>query len=101
MFMQIIVTIIVGAIIGFLGKLVAPGGRDNIPAWLTVLCGIAGAFIGSYLYFAVFGTAEGYKGDMWDTTKGPDWWRHVAQILVAAVLVMAASAVTGRSKTSA
>ena len=28
-----------GAVIGILGKMVAPGDRDKIPFWLTVLCG--------------------------------------------------------------
>jgi hypothetical protein len=38
-----------GLIIGLLGKFVAPGDRDNIPHWLTVLCGIAGVLIGYYV----------------------------------------------------
>jgi len=37
-----------GLIIGLLGKWVAPGNRDSIPLWLTVICGIGGMFIGSY-----------------------------------------------------
>jgi len=37
--------IIAGIIIGLLGKFVAPGDRDNIPLWLTVLCGIGGVLI--------------------------------------------------------
>ena len=94
----IIVTIVVGLIIGFLGKAVAPGDKDNIPLWLTVVCGIGGAFIGSYLYYAVFGVAENYpKGDMYDTSRGVDWWRHLWQVLTAAVLVVIASTVTGRN----
>lgn len=100
--MTIIVTIIVGTIIGLLGKFVAPGNRDNIPLWLTIVCGIIGAFVGSYLYYAIFGTAKNYpQGDMYDTSKGIDWWRHLWQILTAAVLVMIASAVTGRNTGSA
>jgi uncharacterized membrane protein YeaQ/YmgE (transglycosylase-associated protein family) len=72
----IIVTIVVGLIIGFLGKAVAPGDRDNIPLWLTIVCGIVGAFVGSYLYYALFGVADNYpKGDMYDTSRGLDWWR--------------------------
>ncbi len=95
----IIVTLIVGTIIGLLGKFVAPGDKDNIPLWLTIVCGIVGAFVGSYLYFALFGVADNYpKGDMYDTSKGPDWWRHLWQIGTAAVLVVIASTVTGRGK---
>ena len=100
MFVQIIVTLIVGTIIGFLGKLVAPGDKDNIPIWLTILCGIGGAFVGSFLYYALFGTSGNYNGDMFDTTKGPDWWRHVWQIGVAAILVMLAATITGRRRTT-
>jgi uncharacterized membrane protein YeaQ/YmgE (transglycosylase-associated protein family) len=95
----IIVTLIVGTIIGFLGKFVAPGDRDNIPVWLTIVCGIVGAFVGSYIYYAIFGVADNNPGgDMYDTSKGIDWWRHLWQVLVAAILVMIASAVTGRGK---
>ena len=95
----IIVTIVVGAVIGLLGKFVAPGDKDNIPLWLTIICGIGGAFIGSYLYYALFGVAGNYpKGDMYDTSRGIDWWRHLWQIAVAAVLVVIASTVTGRNR---
>ncbi|KQV64854.1 hypothetical protein ASC64_14115 [Nocardioides sp. Root122] len=97
MLVQIIVTLIVGAVIGLLGKLIAPGDKDNIPIWLTILCGIGGAFIGSFLYYGLFGTSGNYNGDMFDTTKGPDWWRFVWEIAVAAVLVVIASTVTGRN----
>lgn len=88
----IIASLIGGLIIGLLGKFVAPGDRDNIPLWLTILCGIAGMFIGSYLYAAVFGC-----DDMNNCTNGVDWWRHLWQIVVAAILVVIASAATGRS----
>ncbi|MGI8613372.1 MAG: GlsB/YeaQ/YmgE family stress response membrane protein [Nocardioidaceae bacterium] len=76
---------IAGVIIGLLGKLVAPGDRDNIPIWLTVICGIAGVLIGYYLSGAL-----GVKD-----TPGIDWIRWIISIIVAAVLVMIASAVTG------
>ena len=38
--MEIIGVIIAGIVIGVLGKFVAPGDKDNIPIWLTILCGI-------------------------------------------------------------
>ena len=38
--MEILGILIAGTIIGLLGKLVAPGDKDNTPIWLTVLCGI-------------------------------------------------------------
>ena len=93
MFWTIIVTVIAGTIIGLLGKAVAPGNRDSIPLWLTVLCGIGGCLIGSYLYAGVYDCS-----DRNDCTNGVDWWRHVWQIGVAAILVMLAATVTGRSK---
>jgi uncharacterized membrane protein YeaQ/YmgE (transglycosylase-associated protein family) len=95
MLWTIIVTIVAGTIIGLLGKLVAPGDRDNIPLWLTILCGIGGCLIGSYLYAGLFDCS-----DMNNCTKGVDWWRHVWQIGVAALLVVIAATVTGRRKTA-
>ncbi|MFL6158870.1 MAG: hypothetical protein ACJ72D_22505 [Marmoricola sp.] len=56
-----------------------------------MLCGIGGCLIGSYLYAAVYNCI-----DMNDCTNGVDWWRHVWQIAVAALLVMAAATITGR-----
>ncbi len=85
--MEIIGLIVAGIIIGLLGKLVAPGDKDNIPIWLTVLCGIAGVLIGYYLA-AALGV---------DATRGIDWVRWIISIAVAAVLVIAASTITGRN----
>jgi len=78
--------IVAGIIIGALGKFVAPGDRDNIPIWLTVLCGIAGVLIGYYVAGAL-GVGE---------TRGVDWLRWLISIAVAAVLVMVAASMTGR-----
>lgn len=88
--MEIIGLIIAGIIIGLLGKFVAPGDKDNIPIWLTVLCGIGGVLIGYYLA-AALGV---------DATRGIDWIRWIISIAVAAVLVIAASTITGRSNRS-
>jgi uncharacterized membrane protein YeaQ/YmgE (transglycosylase-associated protein family) len=84
----ILVVIVGGIIIGLLGKLVAPGHRDKIPFWLTIVCGIGGMLIGTFLYGAVYDNVN---------TRGIDWWRHIWQIAVAAILVMIAATVTGRS----
>jgi uncharacterized membrane protein YeaQ/YmgE (transglycosylase-associated protein family) len=88
-------TLIGGTIIGLLGKLVAPGHRDNIPFWLTVICGIGGVLVGGYIYVAIW-----HNGDMGWNGPGVDWWKHIWQVVTAAVLVMAAAAFTGRSKTA-
>ncbi len=75
--------IVMGIIIGLLGKFFAPGDRDNIPLWLTIVCGIGGVLIG-----------YGWLGD----TKGIDWLAFFVSIIIAAVLVVIAAGVTGRTK---
>jgi uncharacterized membrane protein YeaQ/YmgE (transglycosylase-associated protein family) len=79
-----------GAIIGLLGKWIAPGDRDDVPLWATVLCGVGGVFLGNWLYVDVFNFRE--------STRGLDWWRHIWQIAVAAILVVGAATVLGRRK---
>lgn len=86
--MEILGVIIAGIIIGLLGKFVAPGDKDNIPIWLTIVCGIAGVLIGWFVYDALGGDGD---------TSGVDWVRWIVSILVAAVLVVIASTVTGRN----
>src|SRR5215217_6158379 len=88
---EIIGLIVAGIIIGLLGKFVAPGNRDNIPIWLTVICGIAGVLIGWFIY-----TAFGGNG-----SPGIDWVRWLIALAVTVVLVMIASAVTARSRSRA
>ena len=75
--------IVMGIIIGMLCKFVAPGDMDNIPLWLTVLCGFAGVVIG----YGLFGG-----------TNGIDWVAFFISIVLAAVFVVIAATVTGRSK---
>jgi uncharacterized membrane protein YeaQ/YmgE (transglycosylase-associated protein family) len=86
----ILFLIVGGLIIGVLGKLVAPGDRDKIPFWLTVLCGIVGIWLGNLLYVDVLGGRC--------STHGIDWLRHIVQVITAAVIVMVAASVTGRSR---
>jgi uncharacterized membrane protein YeaQ/YmgE (transglycosylase-associated protein family) len=76
-----------GAVVGLLGKWLAPGDRD-IALWATVLCGVGGVFLGNWLYTDVF--------DFRPQTRALDWWRHVWQIAVAAILVVGATGVLGR-----
>ena len=87
MVVDIIVLIIVGAIIGLLGKFVAPGDKDNIPIWLTILCGIGGVLLGYFIYDAFSGNGS----------NGVDWVKWIVAIITAAVLVVIASTVTGRN----
>jgi uncharacterized membrane protein YeaQ/YmgE (transglycosylase-associated protein family) len=85
---EIIGVIIAGIIIGLLGKFVAPSTRDNIPIWLTIVCGIVGVIIGWYIYIAFGGNGS----------PGIDWTRWLLAIAVAAVLVIIADAVMVRSR---
>jgi len=82
---NIIGTIIFGAVIGILARLVLPGKQD-ISMVMTVIIGIIGALIGYYLA-GLLGVRQ---------TNGIDWIRWVISIVVAAVLVGAYSAATGR-----
>jgi uncharacterized membrane protein YeaQ/YmgE (transglycosylase-associated protein family) len=84
--MEIIGVIVAGIIIGLLGKFVAPSSRDNIPLWLTILCGIGGVIIGWYVYILFGGNGS----------AGIDWVRWLIAIVVAAVLVIIASTLTAR-----
>ena len=86
---SIIVAIIVGLVIGVLGRLVAPGKQD-IPLWLTVLVGIVAAFIGTAIASAL---------DISDT-KGFDFWEFIIQVIVAAVGVSLVAGVAGRNRVS-
>jgi len=91
--MEIIGVIVAGIIIGLLGKFVAPGDKDNIPIWLTLLCGIGGVMLGWWVSDLLNIGDDG-------ATAGVDWIRWFISIALAAVLVVVASTVTGRSRTS-
>jgi uncharacterized membrane protein YeaQ/YmgE (transglycosylase-associated protein family) len=84
---EIIGLLVAGLIIGLLGKFVAPGARDNTPLWLTLLCGIGGVLLGYYV--------SGALGV--ESTRGIDWIRWIISIILAAILVVAASTLTGRN----
>lgn len=76
-----------GAVVGILGKWLAPRG-DDVPLWLTVLCGVGGVLLGNAVYISIWSP----------TTPGLDWWRHIWQIGAAAALVTGAAAATGRRR---
>ena len=58
--MSILMTLIVGLIVGALAKLVMPG-RDPGGFIITMLLGVAGAFVGGWIGHAMgwYGTGEG------------------------------------------
>ncbi|MFE1263261.1 GlsB/YeaQ/YmgE family stress response membrane protein [Streptomyces albogriseolus] len=74
----IISALVIGIVIGVLGRLVVPG-RQRIGILWTILIGIAAALIGSALASAL-GVAD---------TNGVDWVEWLIQIALAAVGVAA------------
>jgi uncharacterized membrane protein YeaQ/YmgE (transglycosylase-associated protein family) len=84
---EIVGILIAGLIIGLLGKFVAPGDKDNIPLWLTLICGIGGVLLGLVVYQAFGGNGS----------PGVDWTRWIVSVIISAVLVVVASTVTGRN----
>ena len=83
----IIWAIVIGAIIGALGRLVVPG-RQNIPIWLTIVVGIVAAFIGTLIAQA-FGVKD---------TGGFDWIEFFLQVIVAAIGVALVAGMWGRRR---
>jgi len=81
----IISALIVGLIIGALGRLVLPG-RQAIPVWLTILIGIGAALLGTAIARAT-GVAD---------TNGVDWIEVFIQVILAAVGVALVSGLYGR-----
>jgi uncharacterized membrane protein YeaQ/YmgE (transglycosylase-associated protein family) len=90
MLTTIIVTVILGAIIGALARLVLPG-RQNISTLMTVVLGIVGALIGSWLWTGVFN-----KGN----TSGIDWIALIMGVIVAAVLIVVYERVVAGRRTT-
>jgi uncharacterized membrane protein YeaQ/YmgE (transglycosylase-associated protein family) len=78
MLTTIIVTVILGAIIGALARLVLPG-KQNISTLVTVILGIVGALIGSWVWTGLLN-----KGD----TSGIDWIALFIGVAAAAILIV-------------
>jgi uncharacterized membrane protein YeaQ/YmgE (transglycosylase-associated protein family) len=81
----IISALIVGLIIGALGRLVVPG-RQNIPMWLTILIGVGAALLGTAIARAL-GVAE---------TRGFDWTELLFQVVLSAIGVALVAGMAGR-----
>ncbi|WIX86677.1 GlsB/YeaQ/YmgE family stress response membrane protein [Amycolatopsis sp. DG1A-15b] len=81
----IISAIVVGLIIGVLGRLLAPG-KQNIPIWLTIVIGIIAAFIGTAIA----------RGLGYAHTDGIDWLEILTQVVLAAIGVSIAAGAYGR-----
>lgn len=84
--MTILWTIIVGAVIGALARLVMPG-RQPVGFVVTILLGIVGSFLGSWIT-----TQFGYH----NANGGFAILPFVVGIVVAAILIAIYLAITGR-----
>jgi uncharacterized membrane protein YeaQ/YmgE (transglycosylase-associated protein family) len=82
----IFTAIIIGLIVGALARLILPG-RQNIPIWLTIVVGIAAAFLGTALA-RVLGVPT--------ATSGVDWMELVVQLVLAVIGVALVSGAYGR-----
>jgi uncharacterized membrane protein YeaQ/YmgE (transglycosylase-associated protein family) len=71
----IITALIVGLVIGALGRLVVPG-RQNIPIWLTMVIGVVAALLGTVVARALGIATE---------TSGIDWLELLIQVALAAI----------------
>jgi uncharacterized membrane protein YeaQ/YmgE (transglycosylase-associated protein family) len=71
----IISAIVIGLVIGALGRLVVPG-KQYIPVWLTILVGIGAALLGTIIARALGLPTE---------TSGVDWIELLVQVVVAAI----------------
>lgn len=83
----IISALVVGLIIGALGRLVVPG-KQNIPIWLTIIVGIVAAFVGTFIARAL-GVSS---------TRGIDWIEIIIQVVLAAGGVVLAANLYGRKQ---
>ena len=83
----IITALIIGLIIGALGRLVVPG-RQNIPIWLTMVIGVVAALLGTVIARAI-GVSD---------TKGIDWIELLFQVVLAAIGVALVAGLAGRRR---
>jgi uncharacterized membrane protein YeaQ/YmgE (transglycosylase-associated protein family) len=81
----IITAIVIGLIIGALGRLVVPG-KQNIPIWLTIVVGVLAAIVGTFIA-AALGV---------DDTGGVDWIELIIQVALAAAGVSLVAGLYGR-----
>ena len=81
----IITLIIIGAIAGFLARLIVPG-KDSMSIPATILLGIVGSFVGGFLA-SLIGRGDG----SWLSTSG-----IIGSIIGAVIALLVYNAVTGR-----
>ena len=83
---SILGALVIGLVIGALGRLVLPGKQD-IPIWLTMVVGIVAALVGS----AIVGPLR--------DTSGIDWIETVVQVGLAALGVALVVSMRSRGTT--
>ena len=86
----IISALVIGLIIGVLGRVVAPG-KQKIPLWLTLVVGIAAALVGTAIA-AALGVAA---------TRGLDWIEMIIQVALAAIGVAVVAGLYHRRREAA
>lgn len=86
---SIIGALVIGLILGVLGRLFAPG-KQSIPIWLTIIVGIVAAFLGTWIA-RLLGVED---------TPGIDWIELIVQIVVAAIGVSVVAGMYGRKSVS-
>ncbi|MDT5105273.1 MAG: hypothetical protein QOI25_2786 [Mycobacterium sp.] len=84
----VISAILIGIVVGVLGRLVVPG-KQNISILVTILVGIVAAFVGTALARAM---------GIPTVTNGIDWLELLVQVVVAALGVGLVSAIMGRRR---
>ena len=85
----IISAIVIGLVVGALGRLLLPG-RQNISILLTIVVGIIAAFIGTAIASGI-GVAN---------TRGFDWIEFFLQVILAAIGVALVAGISGRRRLS-
>jgi len=86
---SIITAILIGTVVGVLGRLVLPG-KQPIGMLVTILVGIVAAFIGTAIARAM---------GIPTATSGIDWLELLVQVIVAALGVALVAALMGRRRT--
>ena len=86
---SIITAILIGIVVGVLGRLVLPG-KQSIGMLVTILVGIVAAFIGTAIARAL---------GIPTVTNGIDWLELLVQVIVAALGVALVAALMGRRRT--
>lgn len=87
MLWTVLTAILMGAIIGGLARLILPG-RQSISLLVTVILGILGSLVGSWLAYQF-----GYSG-----SSGFEWIPFFAGVAAAAVLIVLYGLLTGRKQ---